>query len=158
MASQLFKASCASYAKGLTLPALCRSCPRKHGISWINSNKIDFCPWNRGFWWTGYKTTGVLRWALDWFRLNGKSRLVNCYWHECRHTNPHSCKWPWQKISCSFASLGDFGAIQAQAVSKIFILMRKSIPLERVWAKSRTSCFSAGRPLKQQRPPARRAL
>ena len=40
-----------------------RSCPRKHGISWINSNKIDFCPWNRGLWWTGYKTTGILRWA-----------------------------------------------------------------------------------------------
>ena len=102
------------------------------------------------------------------------------------HTNPHSCKskfwrpWrkigcyfakvlgfdqfclffctPWQKISCSFASLGDFGAIQAQAVAKIFILMRKSIPLERVWAKSRTSGFSAGKHLKQQRPPARRAF
>ena len=25
-------------------PSLCSSCPRKHGISWINSNKIDFCP------------------------------------------------------------------------------------------------------------------
>ena len=44
-------------------PSLCSSCPRKHGISWINSNKIDFCPWNRGFWWTGCKTTGILHWA-----------------------------------------------------------------------------------------------
>ena len=45
------------------------------------------------------------------------------------HTNPHSCKsklWrPWQKISCSFGSLGDFVAIQAQAVSKIFIFDAK---------------------------------
>ena len=61
------------------------------------------------------------------------------------HTNPHSCKskfWrPWRKISCSFASLGDFGTIQAQAVAKICILRVKSIPLRRVLAKSRTSCF-----------------
>ena len=55
-ASQLLKASCASYAKGLAPHALSRSCPRKHGISWISSNKIDFCPWNRWLWWTGYKT------------------------------------------------------------------------------------------------------
>ena len=45
------------------------------------------------------------------------------------HTNPHSCKskfWrPWQKISRSFASLGEFGAIQAQAVAKIFTIDAK---------------------------------
>ena len=37
-----------------------------------------------------------------------------------------------KKSAVPVASLGDFGAIQAQAVAKIFILMRKSIPLERV--------------------------
>ena len=30
-----------------------------------------------------------------------------------------------EKINCSFASLGEFGAIQAQAVSKIFIFDAK---------------------------------
>ena len=61
-ASQLLKASCASYARmaraacfvpvmaiSMSARILCsacfvRSCPRKHGISWINSIKINFCP------------------------------------------------------------------------------------------------------------------
>ena len=56
-----------------------------------------------------------------------------------------------------YDTLGEFGAIQAQAVAKIFTIDVKSIPLRRVLAKSRISCFSAGRPLKQQRLNARSA-
>ena len=40
-----------------------------------------------------------------------------------------------------YDTLGEFGAIQAQAVAKIFTIDVKLIPLRRVLAKSRISCF-----------------
>ena len=55
-ASQLLKASCASYAKGHAPPALCRSCSRKHGIGSGGQTFICFALSN------GVAPQAVMKW------------------------------------------------------------------------------------------------